>query len=57
MSILNVVEYKEERVAIIEDTKGKYLVTESDPRFIPLEALFTVVSKTPPLPNFPIVKT
>lgn len=40
MSILNVIEYKEEGVAIIEDTQGKYAVTQDDPTPIDLESSY-----------------
>lgn len=37
MTILNVIEYKEEGVAIVEDEIGKYAVTENDPGPVPIE--------------------
>lgn len=41
MTILNVIEYKEEGLAIIEDTYGKYAVTKDDPTFVPLDISFS----------------
>jgi len=37
MTILNVIEYEDEGLAIIEDDHGKYAVTSDDPTFIPLD--------------------
>ena len=37
MAILNVIEYQYEGVAIIEDSHGRYMVTEDDPTFVPLD--------------------
>lgn len=34
--ILDVIEYNEDNFAIIEDSKGKYLVTGNSPDMIPL---------------------
>jgi len=48
MTILNVIEYKEEGLAIIEDTHGKYAVTEDDPTFIPLDLSFSSSQVTSP---------
>jgi hypothetical protein len=36
MSILKVVEYKEEGVAIIEDDQGTFIVTDAGPEIYPL---------------------
>jgi hypothetical protein len=38
MTILNIIEYKEEGVAIVEDDLGKYVVTENDPGPISLDS-------------------
>jgi hypothetical protein len=38
MTILNVIEYKEEGLAIIEDNNGTYVVTQNDPDPVPLDA-------------------
>lgn len=36
MAILNVVEYKEEGVAIIEDDQGKFIITDAGPEIYPI---------------------
>lgn len=41
MTIMNVIEYKEEGLAIIEDSYGKFAVTKDDPSFIPLDSFST----------------
>lgn len=36
MTILEVIEYKEERVAVVEDTRGKFIYSESNPNPVAL---------------------
>lgn len=47
MTILNVIEYQEEGLAIIEDAHGRYAVTQDDPTFIPLDVPFLTSVSSP----------
>jgi hypothetical protein len=48
MEVLQVTEYKEEGIAIIEDARGKYIVTEKSPNFIPLYDYESLVKRRTP---------
>lgn len=47
MAIMNVIEYQEEGVVIIEDHYGKYVVTEDSDAFISLDVPYQRLFESP----------